>query len=119
MGSGVTIDHNLFYQDSGSCPGDCKHGTDAVTSDPLFTNKATDDFSITATSPAINTGSATSAPSDDYIGTSRPQGAADDIGAYERILAYGSSFNGVAGASIGYINGLPGQSIGSINGVAV
>jgi len=35
-------------------------------------------------SPATDAGTDTGAPSTDIAGTSRPQGAADSIGAYER-----------------------------------
>ena len=82
-GSGVDIDHNLFYQDSGTCPGGCEHGDDAVEDDPDFTDKGNDVFTLQDGSPAINAGSSTGAPSDDYVGTSRPQGVAVEIGAYE------------------------------------
>ena len=41
-----------------------------------------DDFSLTLTSPAVDS-SGTGFPSDDYAGTARPQGSAADDGAYE------------------------------------
>lgn len=47
------------------------------------TTDATRDFRIKSTSALVNAGSATGAPSVDIVGTSRPQGAAVDIGAWE------------------------------------
>ena len=58
-------------------------GIDDVTGAPLFTNEAADDYTLSATSPAIDAGSRESAPDRDVIGTSRPQGKAVDVGAYE------------------------------------
>ena len=41
------------------------------------------DYHLQAGSPCIDAGTATNAPNTDYEGTTRPQGAAYDIGAYE------------------------------------
>ncbi|NVB78523.1 MAG: hypothetical protein HOV81_09035, partial [Kofleriaceae bacterium] len=48
----------------------------------LFTSAT--DLTLKATSMAIDRGVATDAPETDLMGTTRPQGAAVDIGAYER-----------------------------------
>jgi hypothetical protein len=48
-----------------------------------FTDVSGNDYSIGANSDLLEGGHATYAPADDYIGTSRPQGSLDDIGAYE------------------------------------
>ena len=53
----------------------------------LFTNLANGDLTLKQGSAAIDAGTTTNAPSVDYAGSSRPQGAGYDIGAYE----YGSS----------------------------
>ena len=53
-------------------------------SDPLFNSTANDDYTLQDNSPAVDNGSASYAPSDDINSLSRPQGQADDIGAYER-----------------------------------
>ena len=53
------------------------------TSDPQFTDAANDDYTLQTGSPAIDAGSSTYAPADDINDFSRPQGQADDIGAYE------------------------------------
>jgi hypothetical protein len=59
-----------------------KHSfTAAVNS--LFVNYAANDFHLSATSPAINKGTATDAPSKDLDGAARPYGGLYDIGCYE------------------------------------
>ena len=57
-----------------------------VTADPQFTNyqaNGTGDYHLQSTSPAINAGTSTSAPTTDFSGGSRPVGGSWDVGAYE------------------------------------
>jgi hypothetical protein len=57
-----------------------------IVKDPQFVDyrpDGTGDYRLRATSPAIDAGIGTNAPSVDYSGTARPQGAAHDIGAFE------------------------------------
>jgi MYXO-CTERM domain-containing protein len=49
----------------------------------LFADPGAGDLALRAGSPAIDRGVVDGAPADDVAGTSRPQGAAIDIGAYE------------------------------------
>ncbi|RIK76781.1 MAG: hypothetical protein DCC68_18650 [Planctomycetota bacterium] len=49
----------------------------------LFVDAAGDDYELTTTSPAVNAGTSTMAPTVDLVGTTRPSGGAWDIGAYE------------------------------------
>jgi len=79
------------------CASDDGDGTNAVTitqsaSDyaALVTDAANGDFSVTdASSELYNAGTNTGAPSDDIIGTSRPQATTSDIGAFEFIVSAG------------------------------
>jgi len=57
-----------------------------VAAEPQFVNyqaNGTGDYRLKSTSPAVNKGSATSAPALDFAGVARPRGGAHDIGAYE------------------------------------
>jgi hypothetical protein len=78
--SAITGSNNLFFGAGGSVPGTLV-GT--VTGDPLLVSPSTHDFHLQAGSAAIDHGIATPALTD-YDGDPRPQGAAFDIGAYER-----------------------------------
>jgi hypothetical protein len=51
--------------------------------DPQFVDPQGDDFHIRVVSPAVDVGDATAAPTADYDGDTRPQGAGFDIGADE------------------------------------
>ncbi|NBP06762.1 MAG: hypothetical protein EBV15_11215, partial [Bacteroidetes bacterium] len=52
-------------------------------SSPVFANAASDDFSLTSSSPAKDAGTATNAPSVDINVESRPYGIGYDMGCYE------------------------------------
>lgn len=58
-----------------------------ATAAALFVDAAGNDYHLSATSPARDTGSAHADLSADRDGVSRPQGAGTDIGAYERLVA--------------------------------
>jgi hypothetical protein len=60
--------------------------TGTVSADPKFISynpTGTGDYRLQSTSPAIDKGTLTSAPTTDFLGVARPQGGAVDIGAYE------------------------------------
>lgn len=97
--TGIQIRNNLFYA---SAPGGtialgpgatenvhyAQSGNILNTSPPGFVNApaalpASPNFSLTERSPAIDKGSSLAATRTSFDGTSRPQGHADDIGAYE------------------------------------
>jgi hypothetical protein len=77
----VAVDHNLVYPFRGYAYE--VRGSAYQEADPLLADAAGADFHLTAASPAIDNGSATAAPGDDFEGTERPQGSGWDIGAYE------------------------------------
>jgi hypothetical protein len=56
----------------------------SIVLDPRFLNRLLGDFHLLAGSPAIDAADPTYAFSTAFDGTTRPQGAAPDIGAYER-----------------------------------
>ena len=93
------VDYNLYYASTGqwsewqwkgvyyqgfnqwqSGSGNDTHGLFA---DPRFTDPSAPDLTLQATSPAIDVGDPAHAADDDFLGVSRPQGAGDDLGAYE------------------------------------
>ena len=122
----LTVDHNLIdgfreYIDEGASE---IYGSDYVEGDPKFVNASGADFHLQQGSPAIDAGSSSNAPSDDFDGNSRPYGSGYDIGAYE----YGATFpsteavstpiapvgpeSGTTGASYSYSTGGSSSSLG-------
>lgn len=90
LGVYVDISYNCIYNAGGSWHAGAITGNNAITSDPLLVNPPTD-LSISSGSPARDAGTATGAPSTDYLGVSRPQGVGYDIGAYEYTSGGGST----------------------------
>ena len=78
--SAITGSDNLFFGGTGSVPA-ALVGT--VSGDPMLVAPSSHDFHLQAGSAAIDHGIATPAVTD-YDGNLRPQGAAFDIGVYER-----------------------------------
>jgi hypothetical protein len=56
----------------------------SIFQDPLFVNRAAGDFHVLTGSPAVDSANSSYAVSRAFDGTLRPQGAAPDLGAYER-----------------------------------
>ena len=79
----TTVENNLIFSYKSDSEDGEVTGSDFVDADPLFVNAASSDFHLQKNSPAIDKGSATNAPTDDYDGNSRPQGQGYDIGAFE------------------------------------
>jgi parallel beta-helix repeat protein len=83
--SGTVVKNNIVYGNGGGIS-DAGTGTvlsNNVTTDPQFVNASANDFSLRASSPAINAGVTVSIVTTDMNGVARPQGAAYDVGAYE------------------------------------
>ena len=78
---------NLNYGVQGSAT---LSGTNS-TSNPQFTDIANDDYTLQSGSPAIDVASSTYAPSDDMNDLTKPQGQADDLGAYEHANTWDGS----------------------------
>lgn len=76
----LNASHNLVYN-AGACPA---WDAACINADPLFESLASGDFRLQSLSPAIDAGIDTGILRD-YAGTSRPQGGAYDIGAFEYI----------------------------------
>jgi hypothetical protein len=80
----VSFDSNLYFNTTTFV-----EGTDDLVTDPLFVNSSTDpnniNLRLTEQSPAIDSGSSTVSTSTDFVGTTRPQGARIDRGAFEYI----------------------------------
>lgn len=92
IGSNNTYRNNLVYGNGGSnlslTSGSSTRTSGTVSADPQFMNYVSTgggDYRLKSTSPAINKGATTYAPTTDINGVSRPQGGGIDIGAYEYI----------------------------------
>ena len=87
----ITSDYNIWQNSSGHGTTLAGEGNGLYSQDfstGFFTNYASQDYTtLDGDAPQVDIGDATYAPADDFIGTSRPQGAADDAGAYEFIAA--------------------------------
>ncbi|MGA2585542.1 MAG: choice-of-anchor Q domain-containing protein [Candidatus Aminicenantales bacterium] len=89
VGLGATLTgSNNWFKDS------CKGGTGTYTdagsatwsgADPAFVNSGIGDFHLLASSPLIDAGTTVTGFASDFAGTTRPQRAAPDIGAFEYI----------------------------------
>lgn len=85
--SGATVTNNILY---GNAENYHDYGgtginnlTGNIQSDPGFTDVTKNDFTL-AGSAALNVGPCPDGITSDYLGTSRPQGASCDAGAYEK-----------------------------------
>jgi hypothetical protein len=83
----ITVAHNLTrgdaMHDQGSTPSGMSLSNNLVNTNPLLVSLL-GNFRVQIGSPAINAGETLPSVTVDHEGTSRPQGGAYDIGAYER-----------------------------------
>ena len=84
----ITIANNITtgsaMTDRSSTPTGMTLSGNLLSTDARFVNAAGRDFHLSAGSPAINAGQATSLSTRDFDGRARPQGGAYDMGAYEQ-----------------------------------
>lgn len=96
------------------------HGANSTSAEPLWVDKANGDFSLSAASPAIDTGNDVGLTSD-YAGNSVPINGTPDIGAYEYgsigLLAY-EGFDYTTGTVSGANGGIGWYSNWSVSGGA-
>jgi parallel beta-helix repeat protein len=86
IGSGNVVANNLVSGNGSAIRMKVGSATGTITADPQFVNyqaNGTGDYRLKSTSPAVNKGTASSAPTTDINNIARPRGAAYDIGAYE------------------------------------
>jgi hypothetical protein len=86
LGSGNVVANNLVYGSKSAIILQQGSATATITADPQFVNyqaNGTGDYRLKRTSPAINKGTASSAPTTDIDHTARHRGDRHDIGAYE------------------------------------
>jgi len=121
------MDYNLYFHAGGSCRFTDRRPTSpldqgtfsqwqahiggeshSLTSDPQLTT----DGHLTASSPAVDAGFCTGAPTDDLDGDQRPQGAACDIGADE--FASGAAFDHFIYLPVVYREDLPSMVVSSL-----
>jgi hypothetical protein len=86
IGSGNVTANNLVYGNGSGVSLKTGTATGTITLNPLFVNyqaNGTGNYRLQSNSPAVNKGTATSAPTYDMDNVARPKGGALDIGAYE------------------------------------
>jgi parallel beta-helix repeat protein len=83
VSTNIIFSYNIYYNYTGNLI----LGSNDKTADPKYINPSFDpavaNFNLQSTSPAINTGTSTSAPTTDFNGKARPSGSGYDRGAYE------------------------------------
>ncbi|HEY2858696.1 MAG TPA: choice-of-anchor Q domain-containing protein [Terracidiphilus sp.] len=83
----ILLDYNLYY--NGAISGDVAAGAHDLFSDPLYTHPSNANLmdvllSVSASSPAIGSGTSNLAPSTDFAGNPRPGAKGFDRGAYQQ-----------------------------------
>jgi len=74
------VDHSIVYPQTAAL-----NGSNNQLADPMLVDPANGDFHLMPTSPAVDAADPSATDANDFDGTPRPQGAADDIGAYEAV----------------------------------
>lgn len=86
IGSGNVVANNLVYGNGSAVKMLLGSATGTISADPKFVSynaTGTGNYQLQSSSPAVNKGTSSSAPTTDFLGVARPKGGAVDIGAYE------------------------------------
>jgi hypothetical protein len=87
IGATNTVANNLVYGNGTNITMKVGKATGTITADPQFVSYAASgtagNYRLKSTSPAVNKGTSSYAPTTDIDGVARPRGGAFDIGAYE------------------------------------
>jgi hypothetical protein len=78
-GTACAVNYSIAFPQSAALTG----GHDQQNVDPRFLDAANDKFELSASSPAIDAADPAATDTIDLLGTARPQGLRDDLGAYE------------------------------------
>ena len=73
----------VYYQGFANWQSGTGNDAHGLFADPQFTDPTAPDLTLQVTSPAIDAADPARAPDADFRGAARPQGAGDDMGAYE------------------------------------
>jgi hypothetical protein len=87
-GNATDVVWNSSYWTLAQFKANTSNDYNSISANAVFVT-AGSDFHLKSTSPAIDKGTATNAPLTDFDGTTRPQGAGYDMGAYEYKLTTG------------------------------
>ncbi len=119
-------DSHLTLADWQSQTGQDQHSIVVADGSTVFVDQANNDYHLSKSSPAVDHGTASDAPSDDLDGNARPFGGKFDIGAYEYCGSAcspamgsggaGGSGSGGAGAGVGGHDAGPGAGVGGAGG---
>jgi hypothetical protein len=88
-GTGTTVSNNFSGGNGNTTGSGISAGVDVK-----FVSITGNDYRLQAISPAVNAGTATSAPSTDILGVTRPQGSTVDAGCYEYVATSGGTTGG-------------------------
>lgn len=78
-GTACAVDYSLAFPQTAPLTG----SHDKANVDPQFADASNGNYALRATSPAIDAANPSATATTDLVGTTRPQGAHDDMGAYE------------------------------------
>jgi hypothetical protein len=115
--SSVTVEDNLLSVAVSNAIGGALTARNNIIADPRFVNAAGNDYHLQSISPAVDRAVGSDVATLDYDGSTRPAGAAADLGAYEFGAAPGAGTGGRSGSGGGG-TAAPGYGTGGAAGAA-